>query len=98
MARKTQRNTGGELKEIRLTFAISPHDLETRANQAEKFLRKGARVRIALPLRGREKALEQFARDKIEKFLELLRKTMALRIEKEITREPRGLSMTIAKQ
>jgi len=59
-----RKNKGGELKAIRLTYNISKHDMETRANLAEKFLKKGDTVRIDLPLRGRQKALGDFAREK----------------------------------
>ena len=93
-----KHNKGGELKGIRLTFNISQHDLETRANQAKKFLEKGNRVRIELPLRGRQKALHGFAREKMEKFLELLKENIPLKVEKEIKKEPRGFTMIIIKE
>lgn len=95
--RGTHKNKGGELKGIRLTFNISLHDLETRVHQTEKFLKKGDRVRIELPLRGREKALQDFAKEKIEKFLEILKETVPIKIEREIKREPRGFTMIISK-
>jgi translation initiation factor IF-3 len=88
---------GGEVKAIRLTFNISPHDLETRAHQAEKFLSKGDLVRIDLPLRGREKALGGFAKEKMFKFLEILKGITAIKVEREIKREPRGFSMMISR-
>lgn len=91
------KHKGGELKGIRLTFNISLHDLETRVHQTEKFLNRGDRVRIELPLRGREKALQDFAREKIEKFLEILKETVPIKIEKELKREPRGFTMIISK-
>ncbi|MCH7604632.1 translation initiation factor IF-3 [Patescibacteria group bacterium] len=94
----TKKQTGGELKEIRLTYNMSPHDLETRAKQAEKFLQKGDRVRITLPLRGRQKAMEGYARDKIGSFLEGLGQTMSLKTERDLKREPRGLSMIVIKR
>ena len=37
---------GGELKNIRLTFGISDHDMQTKAGQADKFLKAGDKVRI----------------------------------------------------
>lgn len=95
--RLTRKQRGGELKGIRLSFNISLHDLETRAHQAEKFLNKGDKVRIELRLRGREKALDSFAREKIDKFLEVLQAIMPIKIEKELKKEPRGLTMIIAK-
>ena len=91
------KHKGGELKGIRLTFNISQHDLETRVRQTEKFLKRGDRVRIELPLRGRQKALQDFAKGKMEKFLEILKETTPIKIERELKREPRGFSMIISK-
>lgn len=97
-ARETKKHAGGELKEVRLTFGMSSHDLGTRAKQAEKFLQKGDRVRMTLPLRGRQKALEKFAKDKMERFVETVRASLPIKVERDLKREPRGLSMIIAKQ
>ena len=95
--RSIHKHKGGELKGIRLTFNISLHDLKTRANLAGKFLNKGDRIRIELPLRGREKALGDFAKEKMNKFLEILKDLTPIKIEKELKREPRGLTMIITK-
>ena len=89
---------GGELKGIRLGFNISPHDLETRARQTEKFLKKGDRVRVEMILRGREKGLSEFAKNKINQFLEVLEKLTPIKIERELKREARGFTMIITKQ
>ena len=97
-AREGKKQTGGELKEVRLTYTMSPHDMETRAKQAEKFIAKGHRVRVTLPLRGRQRALEGFARKKITTFLESLRAVIPIKLERDIKREPRGLSVLIAKE
>lgn len=96
-AREGRKQTGGELKEVRLTYNMSPHDLETRATQAEKFLLKGDRIRITLPLRGRQKALEGYAREKIATFVQTLGNTLSIKTERELKREPRGLSMIVTK-
>lgn len=96
--KQASKKQGGELKGIRLRFNISQHDLETRARQTEKFLKGGDKVRIEMVLRGREKALGNFAREKINKFLEILQEITPYKIEKEIKREPRGFSMIISKQ
>ena len=88
---------GSELKGIRLGFNISPHDLETRARQAEKFLKKGDKIRIEMVLRGREKALGDFAKGKINQFLEILEKLVPIKIERELKREMRGFTMIITK-
>ena len=95
--RSSQKQKGGELKGIRLSFNISLHDLETRVGLAEKFLNKGNRVRVELPLRGREKAFGDLAKEKINKFLEILTKSFSVKIEKELKREARGLTIIISK-
>jgi len=92
----TVKQKGGELKGIRLSFKISDHDLETRAKQSEKFLKKGDKIRIEMRLRGREKALQGFAREKIEKFLEILNKSIPIKTERELKRQPRGLTIIIS--
>lgn len=91
------KHRGGELKGLRLTFNISQHDLEIRVHQAEKFLNRGDRVRIELPLRGRQKALQDFAKEKINKFIEILKGIVPIKIEGALKREPRGFSMIITK-
>jgi translation initiation factor IF-3 len=92
-----KKQKGGELKGIRLTYNISLHDLETRAHQAEKFLNKGDTIRVELTLRGRERALQDFAKEKMNKFLEILNNIIPIKIEKGLKREARGLIMIISK-
>lgn len=87
----------GEIKGIRLSFAISPHDMETRAKAVEKFLKTGYKVRIEMVLRGREKGLADFAKQKLLKFLEVLQSTTPIKVERELKMESRGLTMIIAR-
>lgn len=94
---KSMKPKGGEMKGIRLSFNISQHDMEVRAKQAEKFLREGDKIRIEMRLVGRQKALGDFAKEKVYKFLEVLQGIIPLKIEREIKREPRGFSMIISK-
>jgi len=84
-----------EIKGIRLSFNIAKHDLEMKANQAKKFLEKGDRVRIALILRGREKAFAHLAKEKLEEFKTFFK--IAINIDQPITKEPRGFYMIISK-
>ncbi len=95
--REMIKRTGGEVKGIRLTFNISQHDLETRATQTENFLKKGDKVRVEMILRGREKGLSEFAKGKINQFLDILEKRTPIKIERELKREFRGFTMMIAK-
>lgn len=88
---------GGGLKGVRLSFSISRHDLEVRSRQAAKFLKDGDSVRIEMRLRGREKALGDFAKKKINTFLEILGGLTQYKIGGELKRSPRGLTMIITK-
>ncbi len=96
--RQTRLKSSGEIKGIRLGFNISLHDLEIRANQAEKFLRKGQKIKIEMILRGREKTHGDFAKEKIKQFLEILERKIPTKIERELKREPRGFTIIISKK
>lgn len=95
---KKQKTKAGELKNVQLSFNISDHDLETRKKEAEKFLNKGHKVRVKLFLKGRENALEDHAREKVEAFLESLKKTTPFKIEKGLKKRPQGLTTIISKK
>lgn len=60
-----------QLKEMRLSFRISEHDLEIKANQARKFLADGHMVRVFTLLRGRENLFPDKAKVGLGKFVEL---------------------------
>lgn len=96
--RSAKHHKTGELKGIRLSFKISDHDLETRAKQAEKFLKQGDKIKLEMRLRGREKAHQDLAREKMNKFIESINKTTPTKTERGIKKQPRGLTMIIAKQ
>ena len=87
----------GELKGIRLTFGISGHDLETRINQAKKFIDKDYKIRVEMKLRGRQKGSIDFAKAKFEEFLKKLKEQAPIKIENELKIQPRGLTMIISK-
>lgn len=93
---KVRGKQAGELKGIRLSFGISEHDMKVRVKQAEKFLKKGYKVRLEMRLRGRQKALGNFAKEKINKFLEALGELVLYKVERELKREARGLTMIIS--
>lgn len=96
--KKLHKTARTELKEIRIGFNISQHDLEVKAHQAEKFLKGGDKVKVGMVLRGREKAMGDFARKKIESFLNALNAIIPIKTERELKREPRGFTMIISKQ
>jgi len=82
-----------EIKGIRIGLTTSPHDLEIRAHQIEKFFKEGHKIRIEMKLRGREKAHGDLAKEKLESFLTTI--AGGVKREEEIKRSPQGMSVTI---
>ena len=96
--KKSKKSHQPELKTLKLSFSISTHDMEIRAKNAKKFLERGDRVRVVLPLRGRENALKGKAKEKMREFVEIVKnQDVDVTIEKDIKKEPRGLTMTLTK-
>jgi translation initiation factor IF-3 len=87
-----------KLKEIQIGFNISPHDIEVKAKLAEKFLKNGDKVKIGMMLKGREKAMGDFARKKIELFIATANTLVPIKTERELKREPKGFTLIISKQ
>ena len=69
-AKKKQRTM--EVKEIRLSPNIDVNDLNTKANQARKFMSKGDRVKVSLRFRGRELAHINYSKQILDSFYEKL--------------------------
>ena len=69
-AKKKQKTI--ETKEIRLSPNIDTNDLNTKVNQARKFLQKGAKVKVALRFRGREMAHKEVGKDILDSFFQQL--------------------------
>jgi len=95
-AKKVKRVS--ETKIIRLGFNISPHDMEIRAKKAEEFLKKGDKIKVEIILRGREKRLKNFAKEKVGQFLQILNAIIPIKTEGELKKEPRGFKILITKK
>ena len=97
--RKIKVNTKiTKLKEIQLGFNIAPGDIETKAKQAEKFIKEGDKVKVTMVLKGREKAMGDLAKNKVLFFLETADKLIPLKVERELKREIKGFTIIISKQ
>ncbi|MBE6124350.1 MAG: translation initiation factor IF-3 [Erysipelotrichaceae bacterium] len=59
------------IKEIQLSATIDTHDLETKANNAKKFLAAGDRVKIVLRFRGRQIAYADAGMELVKRFIEM---------------------------
>lgn len=80
-----------ETKEIRLSPNIDTNDLNTKVNQARKFLSKGAKVKVALRFRGREMAHRDVGREILDSFFEQLEDVAV--IDKPAKMEGRSMVM-----
>ena len=69
-AKKKQKTI--DVKEIRLSPNIDTNDLNTKSNQARKFLSKGDKVKVTLRFRGREMAHTSLGLDVHKRFAEAL--------------------------
>ncbi|HLD07829.1 MAG TPA: translation initiation factor IF-3 [Candidatus Peribacterales bacterium] len=59
-----------EVKMVRFGFRTDQHDLDRLANQARGFLSEKHLVKIGMRLRGRELTNQEYAREKMKKFVE----------------------------
>ena len=93
-----EKTNAGRLKSVRISPRISKHDLETKALLAKKFLKKDYKVRVEVFLKGREKALSNFAKDKLENFLQEIEKEIKIKEEGKLKRTPRGMEIMISRK
>ena len=61
-----------EIKEVRLSPNIDTNDLNTKVNQARKFISKGNKVKVTLRFRGRELAHVNSSKVILDEFAEKL--------------------------
>ena len=69
---KKNKQQAKPLKEIQLSVNIAKHDLETKANNARKFIEDGSRVRVILTMKGRELSRREENKKSILEFIVLL--------------------------
>ena len=70
-AKKKQKTV--EVKEVRLSPNIDTNDLNTKVNNAKKFIQKGNKVKVTLRFRGREMAHMQTSKHILDDFAENLK-------------------------
>lgn len=69
---KKSKQTTTKVKEIQLRVNIAMHDLETKANQAKRFIEHGDKVKVVLTMRGRELSRREENKKSILEFITLL--------------------------
>ena len=85
-----------EVKEVRLSPNIDTNDLNTKVNNAKKFISKGNKVKITLRFRGREMAHVQQSKHILDDFAEMLKDGAS--IEKAPKLEGRSMSMVLTEK
>jgi translation initiation factor IF-3 len=85
-----------EVKEIRLSPNIEGNDLNTKMNNARKFLAKGNKVKITLRFRGREMAHITQSRHILDDIAKSLEDVAT--VEKPSKQEGRSISMVLAEK
>lgn len=83
-----------EVKVLRIGFKTGKHDLQLRAKQSAVFLNEGHRVKVDMVLRGREKALRDFARKRFREFLALVPGYV---LDQDIKSTPQGFTAILKK-
>ena len=83
-----------DVKEIRLSPNIDTNDLNTKSNQARKFLSKGDKVKVTLRFRGREMAHKDVGREVLNAFFEKLEDVAV--IDKDPKMEGRSMVMFLS--
>lgn len=83
-----------DVKEVRLSPVIGDHDLDTKFNQATKFIEKGDKVKISLRFRGRMIAHADQGFAVVNKFIERFGDSII--VESKPRMEGRQLFATIA--
>ena len=93
-AKKKQKTM--EVKEVRLSPNIDTNDLNTKANQARKFITKGDKVKVTLRFRGREMAHVNYSKQILDSFYEKLEDIAV--IDKNAKMEGRSMVMFLSQK
>ena len=93
-AKKKQKTV--ELKEVRLSPNIDTNDMNTKVNNAKKFIAKGNRVKVTLRFRGREMAHVQQSKHILDDFAAMLEDVAV--VEKAAKMEGRSMSMVLTEK
>lgn len=93
-AKKKQKTV--EVKEVRISPNIDTNDLNTKVNNAKKFIAKGNKVKVTLRFRGREMAHMQQSKHILDDFAEMLADVAV--VEKPAKLEGRSMSMVLTEK
>ena len=91
-ARKNQRVV--EIKEVRLSLNIDPHDFETKKNHALRFISEGNKVKASIRFRGREMGHPELGLEIMRRFADAM--SEVANVEKPAKLEGRTMLMFLA--
>ena len=91
-AKKKQKTV--EVKEVRLSPNIDTNDLNTKMNNAKKFIGKGNKVKVTLRFRGREMAHRDVGREILDSFYKELEDVST--VDKPAKMEGRSMVMFLS--
>lgn len=80
-----------KLKQVQISYGIARGDLETKLNQARKFLDEKHRVKLEMRLKGRQNAHPDIALQKMQEAVDAL-SAPGILIEKKPTVDGRNIS------
>ena len=96
--RKKRANTHvTELKGVRLSMRIGPHDIEIRRKQTIKFLNNGDKVKVEIILRGRENKQVGLGFEVMDKFVKSIEELEVIRVEQPTEKQGNKITTIIAK-
>jgi len=95
-AKKKQRESMIETKELKLRPSTDVHDYEVKVRAAQKFLSKGSRVKLTVQFKGREMEFKEIGRGLFDRFLQDLGGAEAVAVEQPMQMQGRQMNMVLA--
>ena len=92
-AKKQKQQKNPESKRIQISPREGEHDLSFKLKRLEGFLQDGSKVEIQMTLRGREKGMKDFAKDKLKTFMDRIE--TPFKVTQDVKPGGRGLIIKI---
>jgi translation initiation factor IF-3 len=83
------------MKQIQVSVREATNDMARKAKKIDEFMNEGYKIEIQLTLRGREKGMQDFAREKFRAFLKLI--TTPYKLTQDIQKGQHGLLVQLSK-
>jgi translation initiation factor IF-3 len=87
-----------EVKGVRLSAKMSQHDVDIRLAKAKEFFDDGHKLKIEIILRGREKAHGDIAIERINEFIDAMKRSYDIFVEQPTKRQEGNVSAIIGRK